>query len=257
MIGTALPHSPLPSASNTQAGSLDGERRTRRERATRRGARRAPTGRARVVIADDHHLVRAGVKHSLGQVSQPVYEVVAEAVDVRGMVAAVSRRQPDLLLLDVALGRWSALEAIANCVALQPDLAVVVLTAHSEPALVRDAISFGALGYVLKDAEPSELLLALRLALGGASYLAPGLAARLADHPNHLSPPTLSSREREVVRLLALGHTFPEIAAQMNFSERTAKNYRCRAAEALGVSSRVDLTRWALKTGLVSAAEAA
>jgi len=173
------------------------------------------------------------------------------------MLAAVNRQQPDLLILEVVMRERSALDALAQCMRLQPGLGVVVLSSHAEPSVVREAIRAGALGYVLKDAEPGELLLALRLALRGASYLAPGLAARLADNPHATSAPALSRREREVVRLLALGYTFPEIAAQMHFSERTVKNDRARAATTLGISSRVELTHWALTNGLLSAADAA
>lgn len=247
------------------AGSSTGPRANNSERRRRRTTIQTPTfgqhepypARVKIVVADDHHFVRAGVKHSLGRVSQPRYEVVAEATDPTGMVAAVSRERPDVLILDVVMRGRSALEALRRCARLQPGLAIVVLTARADPAPVREAVSVGALGYVLKDAEPAELLLALGLALRGASYLAPGLAGQLASRRDIGATSALSPREREVVRLLALGHTFPEIAIQMNFSERTVKNDRARAAERLGISSRAELTRWALANGLLSAVDQA
>jgi DNA-binding NarL/FixJ family response regulator len=185
------------------------------------------------------------------------YELVGESTNAEDMVAAVSRTQPDALILDVVMRERPALDALAACMRLKADLAVVVLTARAELRLAREAIGIGALGYVLKDAEPSELLLALRLALRGASYLAPGLVNRLAQDGESSQPRALSQREREVVRLLALGHTFREIAAQMKFSERTVKSDRANVAQVLGISTRAELTCWALQHGLLSGAQAA
>jgi two-component system, NarL family, response regulator NreC len=210
-----------------------------------------------VEIADERHLVRAGVLHSLARVQRPRYEVVAEVADAAAMVTAAERRQPDLLITEIVLGDQSSADAIARCTQVRPGLAVVILTAHGDQSLVRDAIGAGALGYVLKDAEPGELLVALQLALRGASYLAPGLVARLADAQHEAQPLALTSREREVVRLIALGYTFPQIAVRMQFSERTVKKDRAKAGKVLGISSRVELTRWALEQGLVGVSEAA
>lgn len=210
-----------------------------------------------VEIADDRHLVRAGVQHSLARVQRPRYEVVAEVADAPAMVAAAERRQPDLLITEIVIGDRSTAEAIARCARIRPGLAVVVLTAHADQSLVREAIGAGALGYVLKDAEPGELMVALQLALRGASYLAPGLVARLAHAGHDAQRPALTSREREVVRLIALGYTFPQIAARIQFSERTVKKDRAKVAEMLGISGRVELTRWALEQGLVGVSEAA
>lgn len=198
--------------------------------------------RARIVIAEEQHLVRAGIQHCLARVAKPRFEVVAETTTVPAMLGAVERHQPDLLILDVMMGERSALEALAHCVKSTPNLAVVVLSDHTGPWVVREALALGALGYVLKDAQPSELVLALQLALRGASYLAPGLAKRLPDDREQLQVRALTLREREVVRLLALGYTFPAIARMMNFSERTVKNYRASAAAALGITTRVAYT---------------
>lgn len=211
-------------------------------------------GVASVVIADQQHLVRAGVTHSLARASAPQFEVVAEAGDMQAMLGAVARHRPDLLIIDVVLLERCALEALAHAASLSPGLAVVVLSACAEPALVRAALSRGALGYVLKDAQPGELVLAVTLALRGASYLAPGLAGQLAHGAEPGQSRSLTVRELEVVKLIALGHTFPEIAGMLHFSERTVKNDRASAAATLGVSSRVELTRWALEHGLLDAA---
>ena len=224
----------------------------------RPGEHRDPEQRIRVVIADEHHLVRDGVKYTLARSAQPGYEVVAETTDPTQTIRAVARHHPDLLVIDITMQERSGLEAIDQCVRTQPQLAVVVLTMHDNPPFVREALHLGARGYVLKDADPAELLLAFRLALRGASYLAPGLATVLATAvPEPQRAGALGPREREVVRLIALGHTYTEIARKMNFSERTVKKYRLRAVEKLGVSSRAELIQWALNNRLVSVPEAA
>jgi DNA-binding NarL/FixJ family response regulator len=210
----------------------------------------------RVVLADEHPLARAGVNHCLARAPKPGFEVVAETMDVGSMLAAVDQHQPDLLVLDPVMRERAMVEALAHAVRLRPGLAVVVLTTHAEPWLVREAIAAGARGYVLKDVELRELLVALSLALKGALYLAPGLADHLPDESGQ-DRRALTAREREVVTLLALGYTYSEIARLMSFSERTVKNYRSSAAAALGLSTRVELTKWALRHGLLNTAQAA
>jgi two-component system, NarL family, response regulator NreC len=195
--------------------------------------------RHRVVIADDHRVMRDGVKYSLARAAKPGYEVVGEVPNAERMLFAVRRVHPDVLILDVSMPDGCGLDALEQCLRVQPHLAIVVLTMHDQPSFVREALQLGArAAYVLKDADAAEL----RLALRGASYLAPGLAATLAEAQSTQTEDALSSREREVVRLVALGHTNAEIAEQMSFSERTVKNYRSRAAELLGISTRVEFT---------------
>lgn len=211
----------------------------------------------RVVLADEHPLARAGVRHCLARAPSGRFEVVGEATDVGSTLAVVQRTEPDLLIADLEFGGRVALDAIAHATRLQSGLTAVVLTTRPDPWLVREAIAARARGYILKDVELRELLVALTLALRGALYLAPGLAEHLPGQRGNDQRRALTAREREVVTFLALGYTYPEIARLMSFSERTVKNVRASAAAALGVSTRVELTRWALRHGLLSSAQAA
>jgi two-component system response regulator NreC len=239
-----------PHASSTAAGA-------RRSALGGPGAVLRASRRVGVVLADEHPLARAGVRHCLERSRSAAFDVGAEVTDVATMLAMVDRHRPDLLVVDPAMDGRYAIEAVTHAVKLRAGLAVVVLTSCGEPWLVRDAIAAGARAYVLKDVALGELLAAVSLALRGALYLAPGLAAGLPADPDEGQRRALTAREREVLTLLALGHTYPEIARLMSFSERTVKNYRSSAASALGISTRVGLTKWALSHGLVQAATAA
>lgn len=214
----------------------------------------APTREPRafsVVIADDHSVVRDGVRRLLER-SGSEFEVVAEAADVPSVVREVRNHRPDLLILDLSMPGGSSLAALPSCFAAHPSLAVAILTMHEDPAYAREAIRAGARSYVVKEAEPAELLQAFRTAVTGGSYVHPRLGALLAasdqnDEPNGVA---LSEREREVVRLIALGHTNPQIAERLHVAERTVKTYRARAVEKLGFSSRAEITAYARRTGL-------
>jgi two-component system response regulator NreC len=204
-----------------------------------------------VVIADDHAVVRDGVKTLLER-SGREFQVVAEAADVPSVVVAVREHQPDLLILDLSMPGGSSLSALPACFAAHPSLAVAILTMHEDPAYAREAIRAGARSYVVKEAEPSELLQAFRAAVTGGSYVHPRLGALLAAADQEEDPDgvALSEREREVVRLIALGHTNPQIAERLHVAERTVKTYRARAVEKLGFSARAEITAYARRTGL-------
>jgi two-component system, NarL family, response regulator NreC len=221
----------------------------------RTGANRSPTT-ARVVVADDHPVIRRGVRDLLAGAASPGYSVVAEVDTPTRAHEAVRRLHPDVLLIDVSMPPGSGLDVLDQCLHHHPDLAAVVFTVHRDVALVRRAIALGARGYVLKDALAGELVTAVRLAQHGSTYLPPGIARLLADAPPASAGPGLDAREETILRLIALGYTGAEISEELGFSERTVKNYRARIADKLGLHQRRDLTRWALRHGLIRAEDA-
>jgi two-component system response regulator NreC len=194
--------------------------------------------------------VRDGVRTTLERVPGE-FVVVAEASDVPGMVQSVRTHQPALLVFDLTMPGGSTLAALPRLHSEYPRMAITVLTMHDDPAYAREAIGAGAGAYVLKDAEPSELLHAFRVALVGGRYLHPTVGAALAAQGGTPSTIRLSEREREVVRLIALGHTNVQIAELMHLAERTVKTYRARAVEKIGAHSRAELTAYARRQGLL------
>src|SRR5450755_3448390 len=204
-----------------------------------------------VIIADDHGVVRDGIRTVLEREAGE-FRVVAEAADVPATIKAVREHKPDLLTLDLTMPGGSSLGALPSCFISHPTLAVAILTMREDPEYARQALRAGARSYVLKEAEPAELLQAFRLAVSGQNYLHPRLGALMVtgegDRQDGVS---LSDREREVVRLIALGLINPEIAEHLHVAERTVKTYRARAIEKLGFSSRAEITAYARKLGLV------
>jgi two-component system response regulator NreC len=145
----------------------------------------------------------------------------------------------------------SSLAALPQCFIAHPSLAVAILTMREDPEYARQALRAGARSYVLKEAEPAELLQAFRLAVAGGNYLHPRLGALMATGEDGAADGVvLSEREREVVRLIANGYTNPEIAEKLNVAERTVKTYRARAIEKLGFSSRAEITAYVRRIGL-------
>jgi two-component system response regulator NreC len=204
-----------------------------------------------VIIADDHAVVRDGVRTVL-QREAGEFRIVAEAADVPATIRAVREHKPDLLTLDLTMPGGSSLAALPSCFLAHPTLAVAILTMREDPEYARQALRAGARSYVLKEAEPAELLQAFRLAVAGSNYLHPRLGALMATgEQSDGDGVALSEREREVVRLIANGYTNPQIAEQLHVAERTVKTYRARAIEKLGFSSRAEITTYARKLGLV------
>ncbi len=204
-----------------------------------------------VIIADDHTVVRDGIRAVL-QREEGEFDVVAEAADVPSMIREVREHKPDLLTLDLTMPGGSSLAALPQCFIAHPTLAVAILTMREDPEYARQALRAGARSYVLKEAEPAELLQAFRLAVAGGNYLHPRLGALMAtgDEGATQEGVALSEREQEVVRLIANGYTNPEIADRLNVAERTVKTYRARAIEKLGVSSRAEITAYVRRVGL-------
>jgi two-component system, NarL family, response regulator NreC len=205
-----------------------------------------------IVVADDHAVVRAGLRLLLE--AEEDLHVVGEAADADEALRRVLGHKPDVLVLDLNMpGDVTSLEAIAQVPERSGETAVVVLTMQSDPAFARHALRAGAAGYVLKDAADAELVEAVRRCAAGETYLAPRLGAALASAPE---PPTgppddLSPRELDVLRLIALGHTNAEIGAQLYLSVRTVESHRAHIQQKLRRSTRAELVRYALDHGLM------
>ena len=203
----------------------------------------------RIVLADDHSVVRSGLRMLLD--NEPGIEVVAEASNVEDARRYVRGHHPNVLVLDLNMPGGSSLEAIPVIRDESPDTQIVVLTMQQEPAFARQALGAGALGYVLKEAADAELVEAIRRAALGESYLNPRLGARMASEPPPGPPDDLSEREVEVLRLIALGHTNAQISERLYLSVRTVETHRAHIQQKLRLSSRAELVGYALERGLM------
>lgn len=207
----------------------------------------------RVVVVDDHAVVRSGLRMLLD--AEADLEVVGDAGNAREAVFEVRAKQPDVILLDVAMPDESGIDALPKLLHETPDAKVLMLSMEDDPSYVREAFASGAHGYVLKEAADAEVVAAIREVAGGGRYVHPTLGARMvaadaAAHAAALADP-LSDREREVLRLLALGHTNQEIAQQLYISVRTAETHRAHIMQKLRISTRAELVRYALAQGLL------
>jgi two-component system response regulator NreC len=214
-------------------------------------AERADRDKTTVVIADDHTIVRQGLRLLID--ADPAMQVIAEAGTVPDAERLTRAHRPTVLVLDLNMHGESGLEAIPRLRETAADTAIVVLTMQDDPGFARQALQTGALGFVLKEAADEELLQAIRLAAIGENYLNPRLGAKLAAQPPKPSgpPDDLSDRELEVLRLIALGHTNTEIAEQLFLSTRTVETHRAHIQQKLHRTSRAELVRYALEHGLV------
>jgi two-component system, NarL family, response regulator NreC len=203
----------------------------------------------RVVIADDHAVVRRGLRQVLD--AEEDFDVVAEAADLESARRYTRGHRPDVLVLDLNMPGGSCLDGIPEIRAECPDTQIVVLTMQNEPAYARHALGAGALGYVLKESAESELVEAIRRAASGEAYLNPRLGARVAAEPPPGLPDGLSEREVEVLRMIALGHTNAEIAERLYLSVRTVETHRAHIQQKLRLGSRSELVRYALDHKLV------
>lgn len=201
-----------------------------------------------IVLADDHAVVRSALRMLLD--AEPGLEVVAEAGDVDAAIRYLRGHRPEVLILDLNMPGRASLEALPDIASASPDTRVVVLTMQSEPAFAREAMQAGVLGYILKEAADAELVKAVRLAAKGKTYLQPDLGARLAAEPAG-APDDLSSRELEILRFIALGHTNAEIADQLFISVRTVESHRAHIQQKLHLSKRSELVRYALERGML------
>ena len=209
------------------------------------------SGQIRIVIADDHQVVRTGLRLLLD--AEEDFEVVAEAGDVASASRTVLGYKPDVIVLDLNMPDGSSLPAIPKMLSDSPGTSVVVLTMQEDPAFAREALQAGARGYVLKEAADSELVEAVRMAAEGRTYLHPELGAKIAaEPPKPAGPPDdLTEREVDILKLIALGHTNTEIAEQLYLSVRTVESHRAHIQQKTGVGTRAELVRYALDNDLV------
>jgi two-component system, NarL family, response regulator NreC len=204
-----------------------------------------------IVLADDHEVVRAGLRMLLD--AEDDLEVVAEAGDVELAERRVAAVHPAVLVLDINMPPGSSLPAIPRLRAEAPDTRIVVLTMQNDADLAREALRAGATGFVLKEAAAAELIQAVRLAAQGRTYLNPELGARMATEVSASPgpPDDLSPREVEVLRLIALGHTNAEVATQLYLSIRTVESHRAHIQQKTQRTSRAALVAYALQHGLL------
>jgi two-component system response regulator NreC len=208
----------------------------------------------RVLIVDDHAVVRSGIRMLLE--AEPDIDPVGEAGTGRDAVFEARALKPDVVLLDVVMPDQSGLDVLPQLRHEHPDTKVLVLSMQDDPQYVRQAFASGASGYVLKEAADTEVVAAIREVARGGNYVNPALGARLAaaeaESRRRAEEDPLSEREREVLRLLALGHTNQEIAKQLFISVRTAETHRAHIMQKLRLESRADLVRYALAEGFLS-----
>lgn len=213
--------------------------------------------RARILLADDHAVLRAGLRLLLN--SQEGLEVVGEASTGVETLSLARELQPDLILLDLSMPSMDGLEALPTLRRLAPKSRILILTMHDDPQYLRRALSSGAAGYVLKRAADVELLSAVWAVLRGEVYVHSSMTRSLLDDILATKEPetpdlweTLSEREQEVLCQVALGYTSAEIAQRLNLSVKTVETYRARGMEKLGLRNRASLVRFALGKGLIS-----
>lgn len=206
----------------------------------------------KVLLADDHTIVRQGLKLILA--AQADFEVIGEASDGRTAAELAAKLRPDIVLMDVQMPELNGIEATRRMVEANPRIRVLVLSMHKEALYVREVLKAGARGYILKDAIDTELLSAMRSVARGDGYISPAVSgALLTDYREQSSNPldTLSTREREVLQLIAEGKTNKEIATKLNLSVYTVDSHRGKVMEKLNLHSAGELVRFALKNGLV------
>ena len=207
----------------------------------------------RVLVVDDHAVVRAGLRRVLD--AEADIETVGEAATVERAVFEALEARPDVVLMDVVMPGKTGIEGMPALLQAVPDVKVLMLSMQDDPRYVREAFEAGASGYVLKEAADTDVVDAVRAVAAGERYVHPALGARLiaaeSEERKLAESDPLSEREREVLRLLALGHTNQEIAALLYISVRTAETHRAHIMQKLGLSSRAELVRYALDHGLV------
>jgi DNA-binding NarL/FixJ family response regulator len=208
--------------------------------------------KVRVLVVDDHAVVRAGLRAILN--SQPQFEVVGEASDGEEASTQAETLRPQIVIMDVSMPVLNGAEATRRVLAVSPTSQVIALTAHDEPPYVRELLTAGARGYVLKRAVVEHLVSAIQVVSGGGLFLDPALAESTRSHP----PPDakvlavdLTAREIEVGSMAALGHSNAEIAAALQVAIKTVETHKTRLMTKLGLRSRAQLVRYALYRGWI------
>jgi DNA-binding NarL/FixJ family response regulator len=203
----------------------------------------------RVLIVDDHELLRAGLRSRLEREHGIV--VVGEADTAERAVLMARKVQPDLILLDLLMPRKSGVDVIPELAQVAPQARVLVVSSQAAPSSVRQALSAGAVGYLPKRSSDRELVTAIELVAGGGGYVDPDLGAKLINPNSSPALEPLSERERDVVHLLALGHTNQEIAEKLFISVRTVDTHRAHIMRKLRLETRAELVMFALANGVI------
>jgi two-component system response regulator NreC len=206
----------------------------------------------KILLADDHALVRHGFRMILS--AQPDMEIVGEAGNGREAVELAQKLKPDVVVMDVAMPELNGIEATRRIIELAPRARVLALSMHKDAVYVREILRAGARGYLLKDSADADLIAAVRAVAKGEGYLSPGVSdAVLSDYRRHVTDPLdlLTSREREVLQLIAEGKTNKEIATSLSLSVYTVEAHRGRLMEKLNLHSTGELVRFAVRSGLI------
>lgn len=214
-------------------------------------------GKVRILLADDHAVLRAGLWVLLN--AEPDMEVIGEAEDGEEVLENVKHLQPDLVLLDLSMPKMNGMECLEQIISCYPEMKVLVLTMHDDEEYLKAVLRFGAKGYVLKKAADVELLSAIRTVAKGEMFVYPSMAAALLSHivnpkaqaRTENKEKGLSEREREVLKYLALGHTNQEIADILHVSVKTVDTYKARVMEKLELRKRAELVRYAMENGII------
>jgi two-component system response regulator NreC len=202
----------------------------------------------RVMLADDHAILRAGLRMLLD--AQPDMAVVAEAADGEEAIRRAGGSRPDVAVVDLTMPGLSGVETLEGLRREVPGTRLLVLTMHDDPGYARLALAAGASGHVIKDAESAELLAAIRAVHRGRTFVQVGAETQASEAPRPAAP-ALSPRERQVLELLAHGHTNREVADRLSLSVKTVETHRARLSDKLGLHSRADLVRLAIELGLL------
>ncbi|WP_028850283.1 response regulator [Thermocrispum municipale] len=212
------------------------------------------TSKIRILLADDHQLVRRGVRMILD--SEPDLAVIAEAGDGAEAVAKAKQERPDLAILDIAMPRMTGLQAARELTRQIPGIRVLMLTMYDNEQYLFEALKAGASGYVLKSVADRDLVEACRAAMRGEPFLYPGAVSALIrsflDRAEEDEPPrVITEREEEVLKLVAEGHSSRDIAAMLHISVKTVERHRANLLQKLGLRDRLELTRYAIRAGLI------
>ncbi len=210
----------------------------------------------RIMLADDHALIRAGLRALLKSIEG--VEVIAEASNGHETLEAVERRQPDVILMDIAMPGLNGLETAARILKRWPKVKIIMLSMHANDEYLRQALGAGAAGYLLKGADPAELELALKSVMRGETYLTPAVSKRLVqeflqqDGEPVKSQSELTPRQREILQMIAEGHSTKEIATRLDLSVKTVETHRAAIMNRLDIHDVPGLVRYAIRTGLIT-----
>jgi two-component system, NarL family, response regulator NreC len=208
-----------------------------------------------VLIADDHAIVRAGLRALLAE--EATFELVGEAAGGVEAIELVEKSNPDVLILDLSMPDLDGISVTRRIKPQFPNLKILILTLHEDEALLKEAIKAGAAGYILKRAAEAELISAIRTILRGELYVDPSMVRVLLEEPRNLQinqkkmAEALTQRETEILRLIVEGYTNRQIGQELNISMRTVEGHRANISDKLGLHSRVELVRYARQNGLI------